>query len=85
MHKPVFSSSHVYTSPAPVVLTLNLSLTLHVYDVPVPANLLCHVRKVPPPIPLSANLTTTPDLMLSLKISSLSSTINYRTKEVSFL
>ena len=57
--KPAFSTSHVITSPAPVVATLNSSLPLHVCDVPVPPNLLCHVRKVSPPIPLSADLATT--------------------------
>ena len=56
--KPVFSTSHVITTPAPVVATLNSSLPLHVCDVPVPPNL-CHVRKVSPPLPLSADLTTT--------------------------
>ena len=54
MHKPVFSTSHV-----PAIGTLNSYLRLHVCDVPVPANLLCHVRKVSVSIPLSANLTTT--------------------------
>ena len=56
--KPVFSTSHVNTSPAPVVIYLNSSLPLHAWDVPIPAILLCHVRKVSPPIPLFANLTT---------------------------
>ena len=49
--KPVFSISHVNTSPAPAVVTLNSFLPLHVCDVPVPANLLCYVCKVSPPIP----------------------------------
>ena len=44
VRKPVFSNSHVNTSPAPAVALLNSSLPLHVCDVPVPANLLCHVR-----------------------------------------
>ena len=51
---------YVNTSPALAVVTLTSSFPLHVFDVPVPANLLCHGRKVSPPIPLSANLTTTP-------------------------
>ena len=51
VRKPVFSTSHVDTSPAPVVVTLNC-------DVPVPENLLLHVRKVSPLILFSANLTT---------------------------
>ena len=59
VRKPVFSTSHVNTSPAPTVVTLNSSLPLHVCDVPVPTNLLCNVRKVSPPIALSADLTTT--------------------------
>ena len=59
MCKLVFSTSHVNTSPDPAVFTLNFSLSLHVCDVPVPANLLCQVRKVSPPIPLSTNLNTT--------------------------
>ena len=54
VHKPGFSTSYV-----PAIGTLNSYLRLHVCDVPVPANLLCHVRKVPVPIPLSANPTTT--------------------------
>ena len=37
--KPVFSASHVNTSPAPAVFNLNSSLPLHVCDIPVPANL----------------------------------------------
>ena len=49
---------HVNISPAPAVVTSNSSLPLHVYDVPVPAKLLCHVCKVSAPILLSANLTT---------------------------
>ena len=56
--KPVFRTSHVITTPAPAVATLNSVLPLHVCDVPVPPNLLCHVRKVSPPIPLSADLAT---------------------------
>ena len=59
MCKPIFSTSRVNTSPAPVVVTLNSPLPLHVCDVPVPANLLCYVCKVSLTIPLSANLTTT--------------------------
>ena len=59
MCKSVFSTSHFNTYPDPAVVTLNSSLPLHVWDVPVPANLLCHVRKVSPPIPLSTNLNTT--------------------------
>ena len=35
VHNPVFSTSHVNTSPAPAVATLNSSLLLHVCDVPV--------------------------------------------------
>ena len=57
--KPVFRTSHVITTPAPAVATLNSVLPLHVCDVPVPPNLLCHVRKVSPPIPLSVDLATT--------------------------
>ena len=48
--KPAFSIFHVNTSPAPAVITLNSSLPLNVCDVPVPATLLCHDRKVSPPI-----------------------------------
>ena len=59
VRKPVFSTSHVNTSPTPAVLTLNSSLPLHVCDVPVPANLLCHVCKVSPAIPLASLTTTT--------------------------
>ena len=59
MHKAVFSTSPVNTSLAPAVVTLNSYLPLHVCNVPLPGNLLCHVRKVSPPISLSANLTTT--------------------------
>ena len=59
MREPVYSTSYVTTTPAPVVDSLNSSLPLHVYDIPVPPNLLCHVRKVSPLIPLSADLTTT--------------------------
>ena len=59
MRKPVFSTSHVLTSPAPAVVTLNCSLHLHVYDVSVPPNLLCYVRKVSPTIFLSDDLATT--------------------------
>ena len=59
VRKPVFSTSHVITSPAPAVATLNSSLPLYVCDVPVPPNFLCHVHKVSPPIPLSADLATT--------------------------
>ena len=58
MLKPVFSTSHVNTSPAPAVVTLKSSLPLHVCDVPVSGNL-CHVCKMSSPIPLSVNLTTT--------------------------
>ena len=57
--KPVFSTSHVVTSPTPAVATLNSSLPLNVCDAPVPPNLLCYVRKVSPHIPLSADLATT--------------------------
>ena len=59
MHKSVLSTSHVNSSPAPVVVTLNSFLPLYACDVIVPTNLLCHVRKVSPPIPLSVNVTTT--------------------------
>ena len=57
--KPVFRTSHVITTPAPAVVTLNSALPLHVFDVPVPPNLSCHVRKFFPPIPLSADLANT--------------------------
>ena len=67
VRKPVFSTSHVNTPPAPAVVTLNSSLPSHVCDVPVSANLLCHVCKVSPPIPLPANSPPYPDLILSLK------------------
>ena len=40
MHKPVSSTSHVNTSPAPAFVTLNSFLTLHICDVPVPENLM---------------------------------------------
>ena len=40
VHKPVSSTSHVNTSPAPAVVTLNSFLTLHICDVPVPENLM---------------------------------------------
>ena len=59
MRKPVFSNSHIITSPAPAVAALNSFLPLQVCDVPVPPNLLYHIRKVSPPIPLSADLATT--------------------------
>ena len=59
MRKPVFSTSHVNISLSRAVVTLNCSLPLHVCDVPVPENLLCYTCKVSPPVPLSANLTTT--------------------------
>ena len=58
LRKPVFSAFHVNTLPAPAVVTLISSLPLHVCDVPVPANLLCHVRKVTSPKALPVNLTT---------------------------
>ena len=74
MRKPVFSTSHVNTAPAPAVVPLNSSLPLHISDVSVPANLLCHVRKVSPPIYLSAYLTTT--FRFHLKTSSFSPAIN---------
>ena len=57
--KPVFRTSHVITTPAPAVATLNSTLPLHVCDVPVPPNLSCHVHKVFPPIPLSVDLAHT--------------------------
>ena len=53
----VFNTSN--TSPTPVVVTSHPSLPLHIYDVPLPPNLLCHVRKVFPPIPVSADLAIT--------------------------
>ena len=59
VEKPVFSTSHVNSSSDPVVVIINSSLPLHVCDVPVRANLLCYFCKVSPPIPLSANVTTT--------------------------
>ena len=40
VHKPVSSTSHVNASPAPAVVTLNSFLTLHICDVPVPANVM---------------------------------------------
>ena len=40
VNKVVFSTSHVNTSPAPAVVTLNSFLTLHISDVPVPENLM---------------------------------------------
>ena len=58
-HNPVFSISHVNSAPAAVVVTLNFSLPLYFFDILVTENLLCHVCKVFPPIPFSANLTTT--------------------------
>ena len=57
MRKFVFSTSRVNTSPAPAIFTLSSYLPLHVCDVPVPANLLFHVRKMSPPTSLSANVT----------------------------
>ena len=57
--KLLLSTSHVNTSPASAVVTLNSYLPLHVCDVPVRANLLFYVHKVSPPITLSANLTIT--------------------------
>ena len=57
--KSVFSTSHVNTSPVPAVVILNSYLPLYLCDVPVPTNLLCHIRKVSSPIHLSANVTTT--------------------------
>ena len=60
MRKSVFSSSHVITTPALAVATLNdYDLPLHDCDVPVPPNFLCHVRKVSPPIPFSADVANT--------------------------
>ena len=59
VREPVFSISHVNTCHAPVVVTLYFASPLHIYDVPVPTNLLCHVRKVSAPTPHSTNLTTT--------------------------
>ena len=59
VRKPVFSTSHANISPAPAVATLNSSLPLHVCDVPVAANLLCHVCKVSLSIPFSANVIIT--------------------------
>ena len=67
MRKPVFSTSHVITTPAPVVATLNSSLPLHVYDVSVPPNLLCHVRKVSHPYLFLWISPLHSDRMLSLK------------------
>ena len=58
VRKPVFSTSHVITSPVPAVASLNSSFPLHVFDVPVHPNLLCHARKMSPTIPLSADLAT---------------------------
>ena len=40
VHKPVSSTSHVNTSPAPAVATLNSFLILHICDEPVPANVM---------------------------------------------
>ena len=59
VRKPVFSTFYVNTTPAPADVTLNSSLPLHVCDVLVAPKLLCNVRKVSPPIHLSANLSTT--------------------------
>ena len=62
MWKPVLSTCHVNTSPAPAVVTLNSSLNLHICDVPVPTNMCLpdvHLCKVFSPIPLSADLATT--------------------------
>ena len=59
VQKLVSSTIHFITSPAPAVTTLNSSLSLHVCDVPVPPNLLNHVRKKSPPKPLFSDLTTT--------------------------
>ena len=83
--KPVFSTSHVNTRPAPMVVSLNSSLPLHVYDVHVSANLLYHVPNVSPPTPLSANLNTTSTSHAFIKISSFSPTIKDCIKEVSFV
>ena len=59
--KPVPSDSHLYTSPAPAVIALNSYWPLHVCDVTVLLNVLCHVRKVSPSILLSVlhHVTTT--------------------------
>ena len=59
VRKHDFSTSHDNTFPAPAVVTLNSSLPLHVCDLPVPANLLSHVRKASPRIPLSVDCATT--------------------------
>ena len=59
VRKVVFSTSHVNTSPAPTVVPLNSSFLSYVCDVPVPENLLYRACNVSPPIPVSANLTTT--------------------------
>ena len=56
VHRKVFKV--VSSSLSVNKVTSNSSLPLHVCDVPVPANLLCHVHKVSPPIPLSAHLAT---------------------------
>ena len=63
----VFSTTHVITSPAPAVTTLNSSLPLRVCDVPLPRNLLCHVHKVSPPKLLFAGLVTTSRLHALIK------------------
>ena len=65
--KLVFRTSHGTTTPAPAVATLNSILPLHVCDVPMPPNLLCHARKVSSPIPLSADLANTPILYVLIK------------------
>ena len=55
-------------SPAPPAVALNSSLSLLVCDVPVPPNVLCHVRKMSSVILLSADLATTSTSHALIKI-----------------
>ena len=49
----VLSTSNVSIYPTPAVVTFNSYLLLHVYDVPVSANLLCQAREMSAPAPFS--------------------------------
>ena len=67
LYVSLFLVPHVNTSLVPVVVTLNPSLPLHVCGELVPVNLLRHVHKVSPPIPVSVNLTTTSTFRVLIK------------------
>ena len=57
--KSGLSASHLNTSPTPAVIALNSYWPLHVCDVTVLLNVLCHVRKVSPSILHHVTTTST--------------------------